>query len=39
MPQDEDHKFVEVQGANHDFEEEHLKEFIKETVNWLEKYF
>lgn len=39
MPQDEDHKFVEVQDATHDFDEEHLQIFITETVNWLKKYF
>jgi putative redox protein len=38
MPQDDDHKFVEVQGATHDFEEEHLKQFITETIKWLKKY-
>ena len=38
MPQDDDHKFVEVQGATHDFEEEHLQEFIEETISWLKKY-
>ena len=35
MPQDDNHKLVEVQNATHDFEEKHLQEFIKETVNWL----
>ena len=39
MPQDDNHKLVEVQGATHDFNEIHLKEFIKETVNWLKIYF
>jgi len=39
MPQDDDHRFVEVQGATHDFEEEHLQEFIEATINWLKKYF
>ena len=39
MPQDENHKLVEVQGATHDFEEKHLQEFIKETVSWLKNYF
>jgi pimeloyl-ACP methyl ester carboxylesterase len=39
MPQDENHKFVEIKGASHDFEENHLQEFIKETINWLKKYF
>jgi esterase/lipase len=39
MPQDDYHKFVEVQGATHDFEEEHLQEFIRETIFWLKKNF
>ncbi|MFX0074801.1 MAG: alpha/beta hydrolase family protein [Candidatus Hermodarchaeota archaeon] len=39
MPQDEDHKFVEVQGATHDFEDQHLEIFVEETINWLKKYF
>jgi esterase/lipase len=39
MPQDDDHKFVEVQDATHDFEDEHLEFFITETKNWLKKYF
>jgi pimeloyl-ACP methyl ester carboxylesterase len=38
MPQDNNHKLVEVQGATHDFEEKHLQEFIRETVNWLKIY-
>jgi len=39
MPQDENHKLVEVQDATHDFVEEHLEIFIRETINWLKKYF
>ena len=39
MPQDNNHKLVEVQNATHDFEEKHLQEFIKETVSWLKNYF
>jgi len=39
MPQDDDHKFVEVQDATHDFEEKHLQVFIEETISWLKKYF
>ena len=38
MPQDNNHKLVEVQNATHDFEKKHLQEFIKETVSWLKKY-
>ena len=39
MPQDDAHKFVVVQGATHDFEEEHLEIFITETIDWLKNYF
>ena len=39
MPQDDNHKLVEVQDATHDFKEKHLEIFIRETVNWLKKYF
>ena len=39
MPQDNNHKLVEVQNATHDFKEIHLQEFIRETVNWLKNYF
>lgn len=39
MPQDDNHKFVEVQSATHDFEDAHLQIFIRETVDWLKKYF
>ena len=39
MPQDDNHKLVEVQDATHDFNEKHLKEFIKETVSWLKLFF
>jgi esterase/lipase len=39
MPQDDHHKFVEVEGATHDFDENHLQIFITETKNWLKKYF
>ena len=39
MPQDEDHKLVEVQDATHDFDEIYLQEFIRETINWLKNYF
>ncbi len=39
MPQDDNHKLVEVQNATHDFGEKHLQEFIKETISWLKNYF
>ncbi len=38
MPQDSNHKLVEVQDATHDFEKQYLQEFIKETVSWLKIY-
>ena len=39
MPQDDHHKLVEVKDATHDFNEEHLEIFIRETLEWLKKYF
>jgi putative redox protein len=39
MPQDNNHKLVEVQDATHNFEEKYLQEFINETVSWLKIYF
>jgi len=39
MPQDNNHKLVEVQNATHDINERHLQEFVKETVSWLKNYF
>ena len=39
MPQDENHKLVEIQDATHDFEEKYLQEFIRVTVSWLKNYF
>ena len=39
MPQDDDHKLVEVKEATHDFNEKHLQEFIRVTVSWLKNYF
>ena len=39
MPQDRNHKLVEVRDATHDFEKRYLQEFIKETVSWLKSYF
>lgn len=38
MPQDEDHKFVKIEGAGHNFEEAHLDQFIENSINWLKKY-
>jgi len=38
IPQDEHHKLVIVEGATHDFEGEHLKEFIDASIEWLKNY-
>ncbi len=38
MPQDEDHKFVKIEGANHNFENAHLDQFIENSINWMKKY-
>ena len=39
MPQDVNHKLIEVLNATHNFEDIYLQEFIKETVRWLKNYF
>lgn len=38
MPQDENHKLIEVEGANHEFDGEHLDLFITHSINWLKRY-
>jgi pimeloyl-ACP methyl ester carboxylesterase len=38
MPQDEDHKLIEVEGASHCFYGEHLDLFIKHSIDWLRRY-
>ena len=37
IPENKKNKFIEIEGAGHDFEGEHLKKFIKESVDWLKK--
>ena len=36
IPNNNKNKLVEIENAPHDFEGEHLKEFIKHTIDWLE---
>jgi len=38
MPQDENHKFVKIEGAGHDFKGANLDQFIENSINWLKKY-
>jgi len=38
MPQDENHKFVKIEGAGHDFKDANLDQFIENSINWLKKY-
>ena len=39
LPSNENHAFITVQGAPHNFTEEYEKEFINPTVEWLAKFF
>ena len=38
LPKDENHKFIEIKNATHDFEGKFLIEFINNTVEWLNNY-
>ena len=38
MPQDDNHKFVKVIGASHEFEGANLEQFIENSINWIKKY-
>ena len=38
MPQDEDHKFVKIEGAGHDFKDANLDLFIENSINWMKRY-
>ena len=38
MPQDENHKFVKIEGAGHDFADAHLDQFIENAINWMKRY-
>lgn len=35
IPNKDKNKLVEIENASHDIEGEHLKKFIKHTINWL----
>jgi pimeloyl-ACP methyl ester carboxylesterase len=39
LPENTKNKFIEVEGAGHDFEGEHLEKFIDTTIQWLKKNF
>ena len=38
MPRDEHHQMVEVEGADHNFDGEHLDRFIMHSIAWLKRY-
>ena len=38
MPQDEHHKLIEVEGANHTYNGKYLDLFITHSIDWLKKY-
>ena len=38
MPSDVNHKRIEIEGADHDFKEEHLEMFIEKSIEWLKAY-
>ena len=38
MPQDDNHKLVEVEGANHVFDGAHLDLFIAHSIDWLKTF-
>jgi pimeloyl-ACP methyl ester carboxylesterase len=38
FPDDEDHTLIKVKGANHDFNNELLDEFIEKSIKWFKKY-
>ncbi|NVM19050.1 MAG: alpha/beta hydrolase, partial [Candidatus Lokiarchaeota archaeon] len=35
LPNKNENRFVAIENATHDLEGEHLKEFIKHTIDWL----
>jgi len=37
LPKHKDNKLIEIPNAPHSFEGEHLKEFVKHTIEWLKK--
>ena len=38
LPQDDHHKFIEIDKAGHGFDGAHLTEFIELSINWLKNY-
>ncbi len=38
LPNKDENKFVSIENATHEIEEEYLKDFIKHTVDWLKLY-
>jgi len=38
FPKTEDYKFIKIEGAGHDFKDEHLDQFIENSITWLKKY-
>ncbi|MFX1446194.1 MAG: alpha/beta hydrolase [Promethearchaeota archaeon] len=39
LPQDDHHKLIEIENAGHDFDGDHLTQFIEVSINWLKNYF
>ena len=39
IPENKRNELVEIEGAGHDFEGEHLEKFINTTIQWLKKNF
>jgi esterase/lipase len=37
LPENKRNKLIEIEGAEHDFEGEHLEKFIDTTIQWLKK--
>jgi pimeloyl-ACP methyl ester carboxylesterase len=38
FPQDDQHQMIDVPGATHDFNGEHLEQFISISIDWLKKF-
>ncbi len=38
LPKRDNNKLIEISNASHDFEGDHLKEFIMHSITWLKKY-
>lgn len=39
IPENEKNKFVEIEGAGHDFEGQHINQFINSSIQWLKANF